>query len=257
MGILRWKFSVMVKLNSVYAIQNTTIPPQSNGIAEKMIQTVKIDLKAFSPLNQNTEAYNPNLLLSYRVTLCRWPAKQTIPLSVLARNQTKGLGLEISPWPEVEGDARRESDKGARRSWRRDTDRGSRQRKPERWDQSEEMGSRPVKEDRVKMSRHSSCFVEVSLVIHASVSLYMLSEMQCYITPCLALWVNPNHIVRLFFLLSSRSLDCIFDVAVEKCALPLSGPLVDHRPRRGMVKRSWYNVWAEAVSSQSNGSSCG
>ena len=42
------------------------------------------------------------------VTLCRWPAKKTIPLSVLARNQTKGFGLEISPWPEVEGDARRE-----------------------------------------------------------------------------------------------------------------------------------------------------
>ena len=125
-------------------------------------------------------------------------------------------------------------------------DRGSRHRTPERWDQSEEMGSRPVKEDRVKMSRHSSCFVEVSLVIHASVSLYMLSEMQCYITPCLALWVNPKHIVRfvrLFFLLSSRSLDCIFDVAVEKCALPLSEPLVDHRPRRGMVRRGWCNSW--------------
>ena len=29
------------------------------------------------------------------VTLCRWSAKQTIPLSV-ARNQTKGFGLEIS-----------------------------------------------------------------------------------------------------------------------------------------------------------------
>ena len=35
------------------------------------------------------------------VTLCRWPAKQTIPLSVLARNQTKGFGLEISAGPEV------------------------------------------------------------------------------------------------------------------------------------------------------------
>ena len=34
------------------------------------------------------------------VTLCRWPAKQTIPLSVLARNQTKGFGLEILVWPE-------------------------------------------------------------------------------------------------------------------------------------------------------------
>ena len=34
-----------------------------------------------------------------------------------------------------------------------------------------------MKEDRVKMSRHSSCFVEVSLEIHASVSLYILSGM--------------------------------------------------------------------------------
>ena len=38
-------------------------------------------------------------------------------------------------------------------------------------------GSRPVKEDRVKMSLHSSSFVEFSLVIHASVSSYMLSGM--------------------------------------------------------------------------------
>ena len=34
--------------------------------------------------------------LGDRVTLRRWSAKQTIPLSVLARNQTKGFGLEIS-----------------------------------------------------------------------------------------------------------------------------------------------------------------
>ena len=31
-----------------------------------MVQTVKMGLKAFSPFNQNTEAYIPNLLLSYR-----------------------------------------------------------------------------------------------------------------------------------------------------------------------------------------------
>ena len=40
--------------------------PQSNGIAERMVQTVKIGLKAFSPFNQKVEAYIPNLLLSYR-----------------------------------------------------------------------------------------------------------------------------------------------------------------------------------------------
>ena len=33
-----------------------------------------------------------NICLKFSVTLCRWSAKQTIPLSVLARKQTKGLG---------------------------------------------------------------------------------------------------------------------------------------------------------------------
>ena len=40
---------------------------------------------------------------------------------------------------------------------------------------AEKIGS--SEEDRVKRCRHSSCFVEFSLVIHASVSPYMLSEM--------------------------------------------------------------------------------
>ena len=41
-----------------------------------------------------------------------------------------------------------------------------------------EMGSSDSEQDRIKMSRHSSCFVEFSLVTHASVSLHMLSGMQ-------------------------------------------------------------------------------
>ena len=40
--------------------------PQSNDITERMVQTVKMSLKAFSPFNQNSEAYILNLLLSYR-----------------------------------------------------------------------------------------------------------------------------------------------------------------------------------------------
>ena len=40
-----------------------------------------------------------------------------------------------------------------------------------------EMGSSDSEKDRVKICRHSSCFVEFSLVIHASVSPYVLSEM--------------------------------------------------------------------------------
>ena len=67
------------------------------------------------------------------VTLYRWPTKQTIPLSVLARNQTKGFwtwNLAVSG-----------SGKGTRKrvgwrkeltgSWRGTTDRGSRLRTPE------------------------------------------------------------------------------------------------------------------------------
>ena len=40
--------------------------PQSNGIAERMVQTVKMGLKAFSSFQENIEAYLPRLLLSYR-----------------------------------------------------------------------------------------------------------------------------------------------------------------------------------------------
>ena len=57
------------------------------------------------------------------------------------------------------------------------------------WETShQEIGSSDSKEDRVKMSRYSSCFVEVLLEIHANVSLYMLSGMQkCYIASLLHL----------------------------------------------------------------------
>ena len=40
--------------------------PQSNGIAERMVQTVKMGLKVFSSFNQNIKAYIPNLLFCYR-----------------------------------------------------------------------------------------------------------------------------------------------------------------------------------------------
>ncbi len=45
-----------------------------------------------------------------------------------------------------------------------------------------------------------------------------------------------THIVYLFFVLSSHSLDCN-SCAVKKCAIPLSEPLVDHRPRTEMVSK--------------------
>ena len=45
--------------------------------------------------------FNAKSSLYIYVTLCRCSAKQTIPLSVLARNKTKGFGPAISTWPEV------------------------------------------------------------------------------------------------------------------------------------------------------------
>ena len=66
------------------------------------------------------------------VTLCRWPAKQTIPLSVLARNQTKGLDLKSRRDRKWKGTQEERVGKGAREgSWRGTTDKGSRHRTPE------------------------------------------------------------------------------------------------------------------------------
>ena len=81
------------------------------------------------------------------VTLCRWSTKQTVPLSVLAENQTKGFGLEISgdrKW--VREREKRELDK---RSSKRGLTKGdeSDQSTPEQRDQSDEMRSRAVRED--------------------------------------------------------------------------------------------------------------
>ena len=81
------------------------------------------------------------------VTLCRWFAKQTIPLSVLARNQTKGFGPAISTWPAVGRERQSESKiKGLRRRQLAKGD-ASDQSTPEQRDQSDEMRSRPVRED--------------------------------------------------------------------------------------------------------------
>ena len=84
------------------------------------------------------------------VTLCRWPAKQTIPLSVLARNQTKGFGNWNLGVAGRGNGTREESwlDKGADGSWRRETERGSRQWTPEqRGEAAWHEGPATVRED--------------------------------------------------------------------------------------------------------------
>ena len=92
----------------------------------------------------------------------------------------------------------------------------------------QEIGSSDSEEDRVKMSRHSSCFVEVSLVTHASISLHMHKVL--HNSPS-ALELTPS-ILFVFFVCSffPPVPSIVFDVVVKKCALPLSEPLVDHRP---------------------------
>ena len=126
------------------------------------------------------------------VTLCRWSAKQTIPLSVLARNQIKGLDSRSRTRPEVGKGTRVESlKKGPREvSWRRATERGSWQSTPDREETSRhEIGSSSSEGRPVKMSQHSSWFVEFSLEIHAGVS---LQGMQCHNLTFLYLsWPKP------------------------------------------------------------------
>ena len=80
------------------------------------------------------------------VTLCRRSAKQTIPLSVLARNQTKGFWLEIS------GDRKWGRERQSE-SWTKELEEElakgdtSDQSTPEQRDQSDEMRPRAVRED--------------------------------------------------------------------------------------------------------------
>ena len=113
--------------------------------------------------------------------------------------------------------------------------------RPVGWDRVQPLCEKTSQDD-----KHSSWVIEFSLEIHASVSLHMHRE--CNVTWLLFLnfELTQAHIVRLFFVLSSHSLDCIF-VAMKKCAIPLSEPLDDHRPRSEMVWRSWCIRGAEGV----------
>ena len=95
---------------------------------------------------------------------------------------------------------------------------------------------RSSEEDRVKRCRHSSCFVEFSLVTHASVSLHM----HVVLHTLLQLWVNPKHCSCLFvcsiFLPLPRSYSC----SGKKCTLPPSDHwLITGRPRREMAEDWW------------------
>ena len=159
------------------------------------------------------------------------PPKQTIPLSVLARNQTKdswtwnlavsgsGKGTRkrvgwtkelarvddgtrtraVGDWTAERWDSKQ--------SWRGTTDRGSQHRTPETV--AEKRGSSHSEEDRLKMSA-LELLVEFSLVTHASDSPHMHVVLQ-YL---LLLLVNPKLCSCLFvcpsiFSAHPRSYSCV------------------------------------------------
>ena len=122
------------------------------------------------------------------------PPKQTIPLSVLARNQTKDSwtwNLAVSGsgkgkrkrvgwtkgWQAVDDGTRTRAvgdwtaeRRNRKQTWRGTTDRGSQHRTPETV--AEKRGSSHGEEDRLKMSAFE-LLVEFSLVTHASDSPHM------------------------------------------------------------------------------------
>ena len=114
-----------------------------------------------------------------------------------------------------------------------------------RSDQSAWVNPVPVREGRSRWVGIPTSFVEISLEIHASVSLHMHKEMQCYITPLLHF--ELTHAYCSFVLFPTTPL-IVYLVAMKKCVIPLSEPLVDHRPRSEMVKKLTYSG-AEGVSS--------
>ena len=137
----------------------------------------------------------------------------------------KGFGLEISTRPEVGREReslswKKEPTEG---SWRRETQGG---RRPvdtgHLRDQSDEIGSSRSEGRPVKMSRHSSWVVEFSLEIHGSVSLHMhIGNAMLHNSSFLHLVLTQAHFVRLFFILSSHSLDCISCSHEEMCNTPI------------------------------------
>ena len=140
------------------------------------------------------------------VTLCRWSAKQTIPLSVLARNQTKGFGPAISTWPEVVRGRQSESETKGLRSGQLARDDGPEQRGESAWER--------VQTSERRSSRHSSSFVEVSL--ESTLALVCTCTM-LHNSPS-ALELTPRVCSFLFF---SCSLDCIWCSGKEMCVTPI------------------------------------
>ena len=169
------------------------------------------------------------------VTLSGWSAKQTIPLSVLARNQTKGLGSRSPTRPEVEKERQirekpeqwaRERQLGQLAKWteREESAKGDAEGQSTTDSSLRDIEFNCNEEDRqdefAVLSRQRSevrktVKDELAFLvawrsfaqIHASVSLQMYWKCSVPEPPFLQFELTQAHIVRLFFF--SHSLGCI------------------------------------------------
>ena len=149
------------------------------------------------------------------VTLRSGVAKQTIFLFALGRNQTKARarGLDATGSGQGNTDQRgvgkRNPEKAVGEGWRRESGVDNGQQKE------------AVREGQSGWVGIPSSFVDISLEIHASVSLQMHRECNVMEPPFLHFELIEALIVLLFFFF--HSLGCIL-VTIKKCVIPRSEP---------------------------------
>ena len=154
------------------------------------------------------------------MALCGWSTKQTIPLSALARNQTKGLEsrsptrLEVGKGTPEKAVRKRNPEKAVGEGWgRRESKMGSR-RDQSAWDRFQAQWGRQARwvcspesttvsneEDGQRWVGIPSTFVEISWKIYVSVSLQMRRDCNVTEPPFLHSKLTQDQIVRLSFVL--------------------------------------------------------
>ena len=140
--------------------------------------------------------------------------KQMIFLFVLARKQTKARARDLNATGSGQGNAsqrgvgRRNSEKAVGEGWRRGTVDNSQQKEAVREGQSGSVGI-------------PSSFAEISLEIHASVSLQMHRECSVSEPPFLHFELIQAHVVRLFFILFLPLPRLYFLCRKEMCDTPV------------------------------------
>ena len=179
------------------------------------------------------------------MTLCGWSAKQTIPLSVLARNQTRAWARDLRhdrKWVREDqwGVGQRNSEKAVGDGRRRGAV-GSRHRTAEETNEHEIA-------PRSKWGK--TCQDELAFLVAlwkfregcTSVLVYICKGMQRVTTQPSCTWVDPSLNVRLFFVLSSHSLDCISCGHREMCDTPIGKKLM-YSGAEGVLSHVCFNFF--------------